>query len=573
MAQPGSKTLARTPANATAGGMVSTRVVAATPARHWPAGKMANAAARWPALLQAKLTVGHPNDIHEQEADRIAEEVVRLPDPAPAWSSIDPAPIRPLSLQRRCGAYEGEALMRETQAPHAETSNAAIDTVAATLRQAGRPLDAATRSFFEPRFGADFSAVRIHTDSSAAASARNIHALAYTVGRDVVFNTGQYAPHSNSGKRLLAHELTHVLQQAGTDGEVLGRSHEKRRLRPIPQNRLARVIQRRLVMFGTLPDVNGMLGLLGPRAGLTLNLRVANNQVQIAAVLPAAPPSPALRGQLTTIINHATQHAEVIVARGQPGVMVGAFPQPSDLTVTRVQQIDLDDILQIEAGAPGNGVAKAAHEIQENFVAHATAPVPGTDLFAGAHNAAIAAESAVSAELVGPGRRVATVSVNVGPGQDRMIQDFENYYLVYRTQLTASTQDVAITSARRRSKVVVSARTIDNFPTGSILAPLGGATVPAAGAATVALAAADVAATPTATVRVEGFADDSEFSAGPTSTFRATGVQAQLVAAGVAGGRIHAEGRGGVNFVAANDTNAHRSLNRRVVITVTRPGP
>lgn len=103
MAQPGSKTLARTPANATAGGMVSTRVVAATPARHWPAGKMANAAARWPALLQAKLTVGHPNDIHEQEADRIAEEVVRLPDPAPAWSSIDPAPIRPLSLQRRCG--------------------------------------------------------------------------------------------------------------------------------------------------------------------------------------------------------------------------------------------------------------------------------------------------------------------------------------------------------------------------------------------------------------------------------------------------------------------------------------
>ncbi|HET7864308.1 MAG TPA: DUF4157 domain-containing protein, partial [Burkholderiaceae bacterium] len=83
------------------------------------------------------------------------------------------------------------------------------------LGRGGKPLDAAARAFFEPRFGVDLGAVRIHTGTSAAQSAQDLGALAYTVGRDVVFNAGQYAPHSDTGRRLLAHELTHVLQQRG----------------------------------------------------------------------------------------------------------------------------------------------------------------------------------------------------------------------------------------------------------------------------------------------------------------------------------------------------------------------
>jgi hypothetical protein len=79
-----------------------------------------------------------------------------------------------------------------------------------------RPLDRSTRDFFEPRFGADFGDVRVHTDGQAARSARSVDALAYTVGRDIVFDTGQYAPETTAGKRLLAHELTHVLQQPGS---------------------------------------------------------------------------------------------------------------------------------------------------------------------------------------------------------------------------------------------------------------------------------------------------------------------------------------------------------------------
>ena len=78
----------------------------------------------------------------------------------------------------------------------------------------GCPLDGATRAFMEPRFGHDFSEVRVHADAAAAESAREINALAYTVGRDIVFGDGQYAPQTLPGQKLLAHELTHVRQQS-----------------------------------------------------------------------------------------------------------------------------------------------------------------------------------------------------------------------------------------------------------------------------------------------------------------------------------------------------------------------
>src|SRR5262249_48872991 len=81
------------------------------------------------------------------------------------------------------------------------------------LNSPGQPLDARTRAFFEPRFGYDFSSVRVHTDAKAAESARAVNALAYTVGRDVFFGAGQYAPNTAPGQKWLTHELTHVMQQ------------------------------------------------------------------------------------------------------------------------------------------------------------------------------------------------------------------------------------------------------------------------------------------------------------------------------------------------------------------------
>ncbi len=91
------------------------------------------------------------------------------------------------------------------------------------LRSPGQPLDPATRAFFEPRFGHDFSQVRVHTDARAAESARAVNALAYTVGRDVVFGTEQYSPGTVGGRKVLAHELAHTIQQSTNNQQEFGK--------------------------------------------------------------------------------------------------------------------------------------------------------------------------------------------------------------------------------------------------------------------------------------------------------------------------------------------------------------
>ncbi len=109
-----------------------------------------------------------------------------------------------------------ERLQREAAGADPIAQPAAGASVQSTLAGAGAPLDAGTRGFMESRFGHDFGRVRIHADANAAASARAVGAHAYTVGQDIAFDTGRYAPHSSEGRRLLAHELAHVVQQRGT---------------------------------------------------------------------------------------------------------------------------------------------------------------------------------------------------------------------------------------------------------------------------------------------------------------------------------------------------------------------
>ena len=106
------------------------------------------------------------------------------------------------------------------EASRAESGDAVVGAVQPAIRNvlgsSGQPLDVATRSFFEPRFGSDLSQVRIHTGEEAAESARAIDALAYTSGSEIVFGAGQYSPQTQGGQRLLAHELAHVHQQVGS---------------------------------------------------------------------------------------------------------------------------------------------------------------------------------------------------------------------------------------------------------------------------------------------------------------------------------------------------------------------
>jgi hypothetical protein len=130
-------------------------------------------------------------------------------------------------LQRKCacGGTLGQAgeceecrkkrLQHKTLVPElgSRKDSFAPPIVHEVLRSPGQPLDLDTRAFMEPRFGHDFSQVRVHTNANAAESARAVNALAYTVGRDVVFGAGQYAPITYAGRQLIAHELTHTIQQ------------------------------------------------------------------------------------------------------------------------------------------------------------------------------------------------------------------------------------------------------------------------------------------------------------------------------------------------------------------------
>jgi hypothetical protein len=144
------------------------------------------------------------------------------------------APVPTGFLQRKCacgqhsiagGECEECRQKREGTLQRAAVNTAPVNGVPSivhdVLNSPGQPLDAGTRAFMEPRFGQDFSNVRVHTGTKAAESALAVNALAYTVGRDVVFGEGTYKPKTSEGMRLLAHELVHVVQQTRSTGAAM----------------------------------------------------------------------------------------------------------------------------------------------------------------------------------------------------------------------------------------------------------------------------------------------------------------------------------------------------------------
>jgi hypothetical protein len=165
--------------------------------------------------LQAKLTVNQPGDIYEQEADRVAEAVMSQTSYKPISAPPVAAAGTAVPVQRKCTACEQEDEDLQVQRKESGAAQAvnAAPMVERVLSSPGQPLDRTTRSFMESRFGHHFGDVRIHADARAAESARAISALAYTVGPDIVFGSSRYQPQTHAGRRLLAHELSHVVQQ------------------------------------------------------------------------------------------------------------------------------------------------------------------------------------------------------------------------------------------------------------------------------------------------------------------------------------------------------------------------
>ena len=174
--------------------------------------------------IQPKLSINAPGDKYEQEADAMADKVMRMP--ANGTDFTPKTGIIGASIQRKCAACEEEEKQRKIMRKETgglggmAVSNTFSSTLNATIG-GGTSMPQSTRGFMENAFSTDFSNVRIHNDSQANQLSQSIHAKAFTNGNDIYFGAGQYAPNSNSGKSLLAHELMHTLQQGN---DILKRS-------------------------------------------------------------------------------------------------------------------------------------------------------------------------------------------------------------------------------------------------------------------------------------------------------------------------------------------------------------
>ncbi|PSL44804.1 uncharacterized protein DUF4157 [Chitinophaga niastensis] len=170
--------------------------------------------------IQYKLSVGAVDDPMEAEADSMADQVMRMPETS--------------FIQRKCAHCEEEEkvhlkplttfIQRKSDSSNQTVSNSVSDSIAAT-RGGGNAMPATTQSFMENRFGTAFSDVRIHTGDYAVQLSRDLQAQAFTVGNDIYFNSGKFSPESDSGKHLLAHELTHTMQQSGRSQPKLKREN------------------------------------------------------------------------------------------------------------------------------------------------------------------------------------------------------------------------------------------------------------------------------------------------------------------------------------------------------------
>jgi hypothetical protein len=184
-------------------------------------------------FARTKLKVGDAHSPFEQEADRVARQVMRMSaagasgPPGRDFSSVPLFPeLRAAGVavnrasreaQRMCSTCTGqdEEVQRAPSSPDHPEATADVAASIGALRGSGQSLPADVRSFFEPRFGHDFGSVRIHDDARAAELSRSVSARAFTVGNDIVFGASEYAPRSEAGRSLLAHELTHTIQQTG----------------------------------------------------------------------------------------------------------------------------------------------------------------------------------------------------------------------------------------------------------------------------------------------------------------------------------------------------------------------
>ena len=211
-----------------------------------------------PRQMQARLAIGPPGDAFEAEAERVARQVTQAPESTPA-SRVGRA---------AAGTSATGAPLVQLQATGGRAGREAPSVAHEAVVAPGRALDSGTRAFMEPRFGHDFRQVRVHTDTSADGAAAAVGARAFTVGRDIVFRAGEYAPATPAGRQLLAHELTHVVQQSSAENSP--------------------ALQRQEEDPPRLPDVPGLVNALSDDIGANL-FTYGHHFYRVATLYPDQP--------------------------------------------------------------------------------------------------------------------------------------------------------------------------------------------------------------------------------------------------------------------------------------------
>lgn len=177
--------------------------------------------------IQPKLKVSQPNDKYEQEADRIAEQVMQMPEPSRTANDLARGGQSP-SIRGLQSFGTRDCPKEKAQLKPLSEITPSVEADIQDLRQSsGQHLPSDIRTFMEPRFGYDFSQVRIHKGSQAAELAREVNAKAFTVGHNIVFADGQHTLNTSTGRKLLAHELVHVCQQNASLKPTLQRKIDK----------------------------------------------------------------------------------------------------------------------------------------------------------------------------------------------------------------------------------------------------------------------------------------------------------------------------------------------------------
>lgn len=294
--------------------------------------------------LQRKALISTPGDRFEREADAVAEQVMRMPDPT---SQEQGRGLSDASASGT-GTEEGPKIQRLA---HGEGGAGEVASDVTSRLGAGAPLDTASRAYFEPRFGHDFGKVRVHTGPQADTAAASVQARAFTLGRDVVFAAGEHDPASEDGKRLLAHELAHVVQQSGGVGV-----HDSQDHGGFPLSATSPLVQRRLLAQGEAEKIEDFLYVVQPAIGANLAWDADTHRIWMGDDWSTPATLPDAKARLSRIIHDRENDVEIFIS---------AAPSAAEDGV----QVDVDTLAALENASPGLGLNSLLDEIEEAYQA------------------------------------------------------------------------------------------------------------------------------------------------------------------------------------------------------------